>query len=191
MSKIMKKFWLRPYWRADELDRWLSAQEAAGWRLEGSKPFWRLVFRAAEPKESAWFMTFQNLRAHGMYTEGSWLKKHCSADEIKLGIPFPCFFAWADAYRSLVPIEEDSLRELRLARNLFLRRMAWGSGLFWLLFLTAFSALVIASVATHDFRFTLTYLFAILMTALCLFMTGYHITGLCALRRRRRAYDGT
>ena len=44
----MTRHWLRPYWRADELDEWLAAQEASGWRLDRVGFFRRFVFREAQ-----------------------------------------------------------------------------------------------------------------------------------------------
>ena len=47
MKNYLNKHWLRPYWRGNELDEWLAAQEAAGWRLERVGFFRRFVFICA------------------------------------------------------------------------------------------------------------------------------------------------
>ena len=124
-----------------------------------------------------------------MYAEGSWLKRHCQADEIYVGMFFPGVFGWADAYRVLTPIDKNSLRELRLSRSRFLRRMAWRSLLTWLTGLALFGTLTVWGLTTRPPTLTVSSLVCYLIAALSLFWTVYHITGLFALRRRRRAYQ--
>ena len=180
----MKKRWLRPYWEAEALGAWLAAQEAAGWRLERGAFFHRLVFRAAEPKASAWFVTFSEERGIAMYPEGSWLMRYCNADEIHIDTFFPGAFGWANAYRVLKPIDEDSLRELRLSRDLFLRRMARRSLLTWLVGLAVCGSAAVWGLAEPSQPFTASVLFFCALTPLCLFWTGYHIVALRALRKK-------
>lgn len=185
MSETIKKRWLRPYWEAEALDAWLATQEAAGWRLEGGAFFRRLVFRAAEPKASAWFVTFSEERGLGMYAEGSWLTRYCKADEIHIDTFSPGAFGWANAYRVLKPIDEDSLRELRLSRDLFLRRMARRSLFVWLVGLALSGTVAVWSLAEPSQPVTASVLFFCALAPLCLFWTGYHIAGLRALRKKR------
>ena len=185
MSETMKKRWLRPYWKAEALEEWLAAQEAAGWRLVGVKPFRRFVFRAAEPKESLWYMTFAEARGRHMFAEGDWLKKYCGADEIPLNGLLYATFGWSNAYRVLKPIDEDSLRELRLSRDLFLRRMARRSLLFWLVGLAVCGSAAVCGLAEPSQPFTASALIVCALALLCLFWTGYHIAGLRALRKKR------
>ena len=189
MSEKLKLFWPKPYWQTEAVDEWLAAQEAAGWRLEGGAFFHRFVFRAAEPKASNWFLTFSDARGQGMYAEGSWLKRHCQADEIYVGMFFPGVFGWADAYRVLTPIDKNSLRELRLSRSRFLRRMAWRSLLTWLTGLAVFGTLTVWGLTTRPPTLTVSSLVCYLIAALSLFWAVYHIIGLCALRRQRRKYE--
>lgn len=189
MSEKLKKPWRRPYWQTEAVDEWLAAQEAAGWRLEGGAFFHRFVFRAAEPKASAWFLTFSEARGQGMYAEESWLKRHCNADEIDVGTFDPGAFGWANACRVLTPIDKNSLRELRLSRSRFLRRMARRSLLTWLTGLAVFGTLTVWGLLTRPPTLTVSSLACYLIAALSLFWTVYHITGLCALRRQRRAYQ--
>ena len=189
MSEKLKLFWPKPYWQTEAVDEWLAAQEAAGWRLEGGAFFHRFVFRAAEPKASNWFLTFSEEGGQGMYAEGSWLKRHCQADEIDVGTFYPGAFGWADAYRVLTPIDKNSLRELRLSRSRFLRRMAWRSLLTWLTGLALFGTITVWALTTRSFTLDAPDLFAFVFTALSLFWAVYHIIGLCALRRRRRKYE--
>ena len=187
MSEKLKLFWPKPYWQTEAVDEWLAAQEAAGWRLEGGAFFHRFVFRAAEPKASNWFLTFSEPRGQGMYAEGSWLKRHCNADEINVGTFDLGPIGWADAYRVLTPIDKNSLRELRLSRSRFLRRMAWRSLLTWLAALALFGTITVWGLMTRPPTLTVSSLACYLIAALSLFWAVYHIIGLCALRRRRRA----
>ena len=187
ITGTMKKFWLCPYWQTDALDAWLSEQEASGWRLVSSTHFRRLIFQAAEPKHAQWFMTFGEKAEHMFDAEG-WLKRNQNADEIKMPVLLPGFFAWENAYRVLAPIGEDDLRELRLARNLYLRRQARKSLCFWLFALAACGLLVGWSLAAHGFPVSASGIVVLFLAILSLFLTGYHITGLCALRRQRIRY---
>ena len=187
ITGTMKKYWLRPYWQTDALDAWLSAQEASGWRLVSSTHFRRLIFQAAEPKHTQWFMTFGEKAEH-MFDAESWLKKTKNADEIAMPVLIPGIFGWENAYRVLAPIGEDDLRELRLARNLYLRRQARKSLCFWLFALAACGLLVGWSLAAHGFPVSVSGIVVLFLAILSLFLTGYHITGLCALRRQRIRY---
>ena len=108
ITGTMKKYWLRPYWQTDALDAWLSAQEASGWRLVSSTHFRRLIFQAAEPKHTQWFMTFGEKAEH-MFDAESWLKKTKNADEIAMPVLIPGIFGWENAYRVPAPIGEGDL----------------------------------------------------------------------------------
>ncbi len=187
IAETMKKFWLRPYWHAEALDEWLAVQEASGWHLVGSTHFRRLVFRAVEPKHTQWFMTFGEKAEH-MYDAEGWLKRSKNADEIKMPVLFPGFFAWENAYRVLEPIGEDELRELRLTRNRYLRRQARKNLCFWLLLLAACVSLTVWLLAAHSSPVTASGITVLLLAILSLIMTMYHIIGLCTLRRHRKQY---
>lgn len=189
MSEKLKLFWPKPYWQTEAVDEWLAAQEAAGWRLEGDAFFHRFVFRAAEPKASNWFVTYSEPRNCLMLAEANWLKRHCNADEVLLAIPFPGTFGWDSAFRILTPIDRHSLRELRLSRNLVLRRMARWALFMWLIALAVFGTITVWGLVTRSFTLDAPDLFAFVFTALGLFWTAYHITGLFALRRQRRKYE--
>ena len=187
ITGTIKKYWLRPYWQTDALDAWLSEQEASGWRLVSSTHFRRLIFQAAEPKHTQWFMTFGEKAEH-MFDAESWLKKTKNADEIAMPVLIPGIFGWENAYRVPAPIGEGDLLELRLARNLYLRRQARKSLCFWLFALAACSLLVGWSLTAHGFPVSASGIVVLFLAILSLFLTGYHITGLCALRRQRIRY---
>ena len=89
----MTKHWLRPYWRADELDEWLAAQEAAGWRLDRVGFFRRFVFREAKPKEVRYFSTYAFLKEAGLLDLGFQLKYTHKADELTPGFCGCLFFS--------------------------------------------------------------------------------------------------
>ena len=80
------------------------------------------------------------------------------------------------------------LRELRLSRNRFLRRMARWSLLMWLTGLAVFGTITVWDLVTRSLSLSFSSLFSYVFAVLSLFWTVYHITGLCALRRQRRAY---
>lgn len=178
----MTKHWLRPYWRADELDEWLAAQEAAGWRLDRVGFFRRFVFREAKPKEVRYFSTYAFLKEAGLMDLGFQLKHTHKADELT-----PGFCGWlflAHIYRITRPVDKETWLDFRQLRNAYLRHTAIQSILCSVvLFIPSAVGLLIGGDASAN---QLRFLTAV--AVLSLFSLGYHSLGWCFLKRRWNRY---
>ncbi len=182
MKERLTKHWLRPYWRADELDDWLAAQEAAGWRLDRVGFFRRFVFREAKPKEVRYFSTYAFLKEAGLMDLGFQLKHTHKADELT-----PGFSGWLfleDIYRIIRPLDRETWLDFRQLRNAYLRHTAIQSILCSLIILIPATAglLIGGNASASQLRFLA------VCAALSAFSLGYQTFGWCFLKRRWNKY---
>lgn len=182
MKNTMTKHWVRPYWRADELDEWLAAQEAAGWRLDRVGFFRRFIFWEAKPKEVRYFSTYAFLKEAGLMDLGFQLKHTHKADELMPGFCGWLFLSYI--YRLSHPIDQEAWLDFRQLRNAYLRHTAIQSILCSLIILVPATAglLISGNASASELRFLT------VGAVLSLFSLGYHAFGWCFLKRRWNKY---
>ena len=182
MKAVLKRHWLRPYWRADELDDWLAAQEAAGWRLERIGFFRRFVFREAKPKEVRYFSTYAFLKEAGLFDLGFQLKHTHKADDVTPGYCGWLFLSYI--YRLSHPVDRETWLDFRQLRNAYLRHTAIQSILLCLVFLIPSAVGLL--IGRNDSESQLRFLSVVaVLSSLSLV---YHTFGWCFLKRRWNQY---
>ncbi len=182
MNSQMTKHWLRPYWRADEMDEWFAAQEAAGWRLERVGFFRRFVFRETKAKEVRYFSTYAFLKEAGLLDLGFQLKYTHKADELTPGYCGSLLLSYI--YRLSHPIDQEAWLDFRQLRNAYLRHSAIQSillGAFF--FLPSAAYLLFGGDATSNQVWWL-----VICAVLSAFSLVYHTFGWCFLKRRWNQY---
>ena len=178
----MTKHWLRPYWRADELDDWLAAQEAASRRLDRVGFFRRFVFREAKPKEVRYFSTYAFLKEAGLMDLVFQLKHTHKADELT-----PGFCGWLfleDIYRITRPVDKETWLDFRQLRNAYLRHKAIQSILCSALILALSAAVLLFGEAASSKQAW----WLVVCVVLSAFSLVYHTFGWCFLKRRWNRY---
>lgn len=182
MKNYLNKHWLRPYWRADELDEWLATQEASGWRLERVGFYRCFVFREAKPREVRFFSTYAFLKEAGLMDLGFQLKYAHKADELTPG--FCGSLLLEHIYRINRQLDRETWLDFRQLRNAYLRHTAIQSILCSALILVlSATVLLFGGAASSSQAWWL-----VVSAALSAFSLGYHTFGWCFLKRRWNRY---
>ena len=177
------KHWLRPYWRAEELDEWLAAQEAAGWRLERVGFFRRFVFREAKPRDVAYYMTFKFPKEFRMFDVRYWITRTMNADVVDA---YTMASYWMECCRITSPLTPEQKYELFYQKNNYLRHLSRMGMLMWaIFFVPTIIALVFASVDPSSVR-TFDYVLVFGVRIVSGLGLLYYFYGWLFLRRRRR-----
>lgn len=182
VQPVMVRHWLRPYWRADELDEWLATQEASGWRLVRVGFYRCFVFREAKPREVRYFSTYAFLKEAGLMDLGFQLKYAHKADELTPG--FCGSLLLEHIYRINRPLDRETWLDFRQLRNAYLRHTAIQSILCSALILVlSATVLLFGGAASSNQAWWL-----VVSAALSAFSLGYHTFGWCFLKRRWNRY---
>lgn len=181
----LTKHWLRPYWRAEELDEWLAAQEAAGWRLERVGFFRRFVFREAKPRDVAYYMTFKFPKEFRMFDVRYWITRTMKADVVDA---YTMASYWMECCRITSPLTPEQKYELFYQKNNYLRHLSRMGMLMWaIFFVPTIIALVFASVDPSSVR-TFDYVLVFGVRIVSGLGLLYYFYGWLFLRRRRRRF---
>ena len=183
VQPVMVRHWLRPYWRADELDEWLAAREAVGWRLERVGFFRRFVFREAKPRDVAYYVTFSFPKEFRMLDVRYWITRTMKADVVNM-VTFASY--WSECCRITSPLNPEQKYELFYQKNNYLRHLSRMGMLMWAIFFVP--SLIGIVLAFFDPPYVRAPDYKLLFGTTIVSGLGllYYFFGWLFLRRRRR-----